>query len=191
MSYNTPDIWKESQGQFGISWRASYDEVQAVYPELAKNLPKENGASWDDGAKYRYKVTYKPGYDFTVWRNQKSTKGNFNRPRQFQQSPQAATQKSLSDTDVKYEEFATKIEKELQEIVFMLQRILTEMHIDPAGIKPASSLKNDHGNEQGGDSGFNMDLMNAEPSTGDGLPEVSTPEGIAEIDTSTGQEQDQ
>jgi hypothetical protein len=189
MSYQTPDIWKEHQGQFGMSWRASWDEVEAVYPELISNLQKVNGSTYDDGAKYRYKVTYKPGYDFTIWRNQKSTRGNFNRPRQFQEQQPTQAQRTLSDTEVRYEELAAETRKWMQEISYKIDRLLAENKIDPAGIKPASNFKTDHGNEQGGDSGFNMDLMNAEQD--DGLPEVETPSGIEEIDTITGPESDQ
>ena len=192
MSYQKPEIWTETKGQYGISWRASWDEVAAVYPELIKNLEKAHGFKWDDGAKYRYSVTYKDGYGYTVWRNEKSNRGggNFNRPRQFQ-SPQKTTgQKTLSDTEVKYEELAARTEQWMQNINFKLDRLLQESNIDPAGIKPASSLKNDHGNEMGGDNAAGL-ALDADVEIDDGLPEpTQTPGVISDIDAAVGPEQE-
>lgn len=202
MSYQKPEIWIENEkSQYGRSWRTSWEEAEAVYPELIKNLVKEDYKSkgikaYDDGAKYTYKVSHSPTYGYTIWRNEKSNRGggNSNRPRQFSQQTQKSTgQGTLSDTDVKYEELAAKTEQWMQTIDYKLNRLLQESNIDPAGIKPASSLKEDHGNEQGGDnaSGLGMDIMNAvEEVTDDGLPEVETPSGVPEIDSIAGQEQE-
>jgi hypothetical protein len=197
MSYQTPDIWKEHDGQYGKSWRASWDEVEAVYPELIKNLEKVNGAVYDDGAKYRYKVTYKAGYDYTIWRNEKKRGGggNFNRPRQFQQTAQQPQQQQkLTDDEVSFQEDTTQT---LQEMLRLLQEIaanikVTMEHVGAQYFNRATDLgKNDHGNERGGDNaaGLGMDILNAEREADDGLPQVDTPSGVAEIDTIAGPEQ--
>jgi hypothetical protein len=207
MSYQKPEIWKEKEfTKDGRSWTselAKYDEVEAVYPELASHLQRTNGFKHDDGI-YTYSVSVKPGYDPTVFRKPSYKRQNYLDQKRGggQSRPQSQVsqgqQKSLSDTDVKYEELAAKTEKWMQNIDFKLDRLLSENNIDPAGIKPASSLREDHGNEMGGDNaaGTGIDTLNSVIEK-DGetaflqTPTVEVPPEDIPLDAGIGQESDQ
>lgn len=86
------DIWRETEGKYGTSWVANKDAIESELPELAKRIDWSPGAKYDDGAKYRYSVTFSDKYGYSLWRNEK--KGSFrsgsvqqsiqdNQPRQY------------------------------------------------------------------------------------------------------------